>query len=154
MVGRRKLRFTQILNLRDPARPVPLTMARDKFTILLLWSEFISHVHCEVGESVLGIGNSYDGLVIFSDLLSGDGGTNGDNSVHVLRQLLNDAYPDQITVRNYQNQDTHVGEFFADNLAGCVGRRLLETGSPLLGEDPRGPEGPSDHLHGPESRSP
>ncbi len=135
--GREMLRFTHCFDNHEPPRPI--CMARDKFTILLLWAEFLIKVCEEVGASVDGIGDAFDGLVMLSDMLSGDGGTNGDNGANILRSLINDAYPDRITFKNYGTlgEDTHVGEIFVDNLAGCIGKRVRETGKPFLNEPPR-----------------
>lgn len=137
--GRKMMRFTKCLDDRDPTNPRPICMTRDKFTFLLLWSEFLIKVFEQVAVLVHSIGDTMDGLVAFSDLLSGDSETNSDRGARVLRSLLNDAHRDRITFRNYSAiaEDTHNGEVFADNLAGCVGKSLRETGKPFLGEPPR-----------------
>lgn len=137
--GRDMLRFTHCLDHRDPANPQPICMSRDKFTILLLWAEFLIKVFNEVQDSVLSIGDAFDGLAVFSDLLSGDSEDNGDRGASVLRSLINDAYRDRVTFQNYNalSADTHVGDILADNLAGCVGRSMRQTGKPFLNEQSR-----------------
>lgn len=137
--GRDMLRFTRCLDRRDPANPRPICMSRDKFTTLLLWAEFLIKVFNEVESSVVSIGDAFDGLAVFSDLLSGDSEDNGDKGASVLRSLINDAYRDRVTFQNYDalSSDTHVGDIFADNLAGCVGRSMRQTGKPFLNEPPR-----------------
>lgn len=134
--GREMLRFTKVFD--DGTPPKPICMGRDKFTVLLLWAEFLIKVFEHVEASVLNLGDPFDGLVMFSDLLSGDSEMNGDRGARVLRSLINDAYRDRVTFKNYDEtaQDTHVGELLVDNLAGCVGRKLRETGKPFLGEPP------------------
>jgi hypothetical protein len=136
--GRPMLRSKRCLDDRDLTNPKPICISRDHFTIMLLWAEFIIKIYNDVAVDVYDSCNEHmEGLAIFSGLISGDSEENGDRFARVLRALLNGAHQGKITFVNYSRagRNTHVGDHFADNIAGCIGKQLRETGKPFIDED-------------------
>lgn len=118
----------KLLNVRDKDGNA-VDIDCKKLSVLLLWAELgiMAHEFIEYEASQLTI--PYNGLVICSDFLSGNGPSNGDNFSAVVRASLETAYKDRIAFVNTNPSKEMNGEILVDNIIGLLRKNESETGS-------------------------